>query len=1492
MNDQSELILKSVQAKVEEEEALQLRSAQYRNVVRQLFETVASKVEHVISELLQNADDAGARCAQIRIVGDDFLFKHDGKDFDQDQFEALCSFAVSSKHTIKTTGFRGIGFKSTFSLGDSVYLTTPCFQVRFDRDRFTYPNGLPEVKPDSVWTVSIRVPISKKAKRELESSLREWKRSPCSLLFFQNLQDGIIIDGERFSVKLSLEVGDQYLIKKDDWMVPVWKGRKISKKGIILPEDACNEIAQLRGAESEVVSTDLDIVISEQERGRIYSILPTSGDKKLSVSFAVNGAFVLTPDRDGIKSPSQSPTNRCLFEEVGRTVAQNLITALDNKGDFNRELIEAYQLLPLGLELENPDAETEASHLIFEACLEELKGKKWILTLDGRRISPDREELVELPEKLTNVWSSFELHELFCPNKTIIHPKIPQSVIAHLDEQRKIETFTTPGLLDSLTEQEPPRPKTIEQLFTLWEWAQKSIIPKEYTLDSEIEKHRHLNILPALGETKLKALNDVYRFNGETAALFSENKIDLVELGIYRLDTAFVPAESFRATSPPVAWWRLMESDYVGITKVSSPESLLNRARKEAVNKSDPSKSLATLKTFWTIFWNLDLRLPEFFPILRQNGDLLPKNKQQILLESEETESGTKLIPEDYLKCCAISKDWLPAEEEGRKYFEEWALRNDIGAYFPKPIKKSRKGSLMDVLLFARSCGSTIAANLKGTYHINEAKWDSILAKHWDEAYEKTPDIYWYILIQTIENNKEFSDSEKFVKLSRTYGNTSNSLETRPPIPAAWVRYFYDKPCVPNQDGTLTRPSGLFVSNASTLPIVAAGEPSVNAEYESYVGPNLLSALGCRTSLPSLSEIGQLLESTLDSGSDNFDRVLQLLLAANTQFVSSVSEEERSEFLDAISRKASIPSAKRTLEKPDDLVQETSEEGEDAIAVHPKLKGTPIIGALAIPQSANRQAHIDWLESELPIDEPLATDQLRKLQKILKHPSSISEHLWINLRCWITLDGTVRSIDDLEYVHSKDSDLPKGKIVCDATKQETADFTIMSPIPPEMLSSKPELVQQLEPSLKCSHNAKQAKPEWLPAIAKLAWTEAEGSEQSKEEFESFARAISDARLILDPNLSQQFKFVDRIIADGIQIRAAWDEANLSVRTDDEDELCELASDIARCIREKLPSHSKLRSKIESWVEQPANRIVNRGLKALGIERIRPWPDEPITEAPASGAHQESESPTPEPRPNPIEARPITNQLENIGSKSDYSQPSSEGEPYSRSTSGPQLPSNPETTGMDGDSSISPRGQSRNRMLSYVEPAENREQRERRRSQAKAAGDAAEKSVVSWERDQGRIPIHLGGNNPGYDIESKSEANDSMRYIEVKSVAGEWGGEGVRLSNTQFEFARRLRDQYWLYVVEFAKSDEPIIHAIQDPFGHVSNFCIDHNWKEIAETTDSKRQAFVPEVGQEVLYEDQVVTVEKVEKRGVFYAVSFRRDGKLYKMMNTLFSPKD
>ena len=79
----------------------------------QLFKQVQSP-RHILSELLQNADDADATEASVRIENQTFIFEHKGEDFSDAHFASLCRFGYSNKRALHTIGFRCPAGNSSF----------------------------------------------------------------------------------------------------------------------------------------------------------------------------------------------------------------------------------------------------------------------------------------------------------------------------------------------------------------------------------------------------------------------------------------------------------------------------------------------------------------------------------------------------------------------------------------------------------------------------------------------------------------------------------------------------------------------------------------------------------------------------------------------------------------------------------------------------------------------------------------------------------------------------------------------------------------------------------------------------------------------------------------------------------------------------------------------------------------------------------------------------------------------------------------------------------------------------------------------------------------------------------------------------------------------------------------------------------------------------------------------------------------------------------
>ncbi|MRW83750.1 DUF3883 domain-containing protein [Pseudoduganella sp. FT26W] len=197
-----------------------------------------------------------------------------------------------------------------------------------------------------------------------------------------------------------------------------------------------------------------------------------------------------------------------------------------------------------------------------------------------------------------------------------------------------------------------------------------------------------------------------------------------------------------------------------------------------------------------------------------------------------------------------------------------------------------------------------------------------------------------------------------------------------------------------------------------------------------------------------------------------------------------------------------------------------------------------------------------------------------------------------------------------------------------------------------------------------------------------------------------------------------------------------------------------------------------------------------------------------------------------------------------------------------------------------------------RLLSYVEGPAAPDRQDSREDPAKAAardavGRAAVAYVLKTQSKRWASLTEMPHNNPGFDILARDDSGKD-EFIEVKGQSGAWTQEGIALTPTELLTAQKMRDRYWLCVVEFAQDEKRRqLHLLKDPFGQVSQFRFDVGWKAIAENVATS--PMVPEKG---LYIDidgvGQGRILSVRGKGAFYNVHvLLKDGK---QVNSLFHP--
>ena len=331
---------------------------------KQLFAQVQSP-RHVLSELLQNADDAGAKCASVRLENDEFVFEHDGEDFNEEQFQSLCRFGYSNKRNLHTIGFRGVGFKSTFSLGGRVRIQTPTLDVFFDRQRFTLPVWSNKATATARTRISVQF-ADKRRERQLRMNCEEWVTSPVSLLFFRNLQE---LDVESHAVRREV-IGRG----------PIAGSQRIRLTGAsteelllirsaeeAFPEDVVNEIRQERTADDlHLPPCSVEVVLGLEGEQRLFVVLPAGTN--VDLPFSINAPFLQDPARQKIKEPEVSFCNRWLLERAGRLAGEAIAAWLEKDHLTLENRASAYRLLREPV-TEAADLTTSTTKQVMDAML-------------------------------------------------------------------------------------------------------------------------------------------------------------------------------------------------------------------------------------------------------------------------------------------------------------------------------------------------------------------------------------------------------------------------------------------------------------------------------------------------------------------------------------------------------------------------------------------------------------------------------------------------------------------------------------------------------------------------------------------------------------------------------------------------------------------------------------------------------------------------------------------------------------------------------------------------------------------------------------------------------------------------------------------------------------------------------------------------------------------------------------------------------------------
>jgi len=1010
---------------------------------RLLFRQVQSP-RHVISELLQNADDAGATWASGRIEQGEFIFEHDGHDFTENEFRSLCRFGFSNKRWLHTIGFRGIGFRSVFAIGDWVDVLTPSLACRFERERFTLPQWLPDA-PASQCT-STRVPLTSKEK---EAALREdmarWSRSAIPLLFFRSVRALRIQDR-----KIGVTWGESGPCRKSR----LARMSTVSGECLVIrseeesfPDECLKELREERGEDIAWPPCDVAIVLAARLENKLYVVLPT--DVTVALPFSCQGPFLQDPARTGIKDPAASPTNRWLLGRIGELAAEAMQEWLENNLLEPRNRARAYELLwsPVSGDATGKVSD-EVARLVTEAFRSGVRPKRVLLGADWALGGLD--DTAHLPREVLDVWSAEEACKLFAPEKKrALAREVSTKVRDRLAAWEWLEPLRTDCVLDRLTAPDcrPPKPRPVVRLAVLWSWARRhrrsrwrwgdwwqraAIVPvadRDYLRPAE-------EVLPcrdrpdACSEEEWRfLLTCVEVVDSEWRRLLDELKKDPdgeretigAVLGrSFPKDNAIELLEAYEAT---------------GIGETPRLDRIVNHALRTVFAEQPPNRE-QTLRLL-RIAARLNVDVSEETPVyyLCADGKWRSREAGRVCQWRMDLES---LLPAEWLRPRLISDCYEAGiEPQDLRQWREWLTSQGKGGVhvFPLPEKQiSRTWRLSEDEFHARGVDAPEPKLKTGEFELSDWDWDPVLWEHWERKAAEGDEKVWQRVARGVLEDWSEAWKERLTMTVYQHGYTRRYQLDDGNIPSKWLQRLRGLPCVPDQTGKSRVPAELFRRTRETESLLNV-EPFVREDWDVPRNEECLDTLEVRSKptdasslLRRLAALSQAEDPPIGHLRDLYraiERVLSHLPVAEWQGLMGAFESG------PLIRTESGWSTSRFC------YRDNPQEVPGLPVIHPEFRDlNGLWDFLQVSRQPTLQDALEWLQ-QLPggaaLDQAIK-DRVRRL--LTRYPDDV----WRRVGRWMNLEGCLERVVDLPWGCR---DIKLADLLFPKVRSQTADLSML-----------------------------------------------------------------------------------------------------------------------------------------------------------------------------------------------------------------------------------------------------------------------------------------------------------------------------------------------------------------------------------------------------------------------------------------------------------------
>jgi len=1004
----------------------------------QLFKQVQSP-RHVLSELLQNADDAAATEIFVRIERGQFVFSHNGEDFIEEHFSSLCRFGYSNKRSLHTIGFRGIGFKSVFSLGKRVQLLTPTLSVEFEQSRFTEPKWI-NCDANHTGATEIHVDISDRLREEeLGKNLVEWVKSPLSLLFFKHIRKMKI--GDREVCWESLGPGP---VPSSEWVALNGNADEpfllVSSDNEEFTDDALAEIRQERllSADEGTGFPPCSVEIVLGAKGRLHVVLPTGVETKLP--FACNAPFIQDPARLKIKDPETSPTNRWLLQRAGKLAASTMLHWLGQESVSVADRARAYALLP-DVNRDDPSIEGMCAAIVEIEFSNQIEKRLFLLADDGE-LRPSKGSVV-IPEQLLEVWSGQQVSSLL---DTENRPPLSRYV-AFQDRQKLInwqivDQISKTEVLNILQSKHLPKPETWGALLKLW-----AFIAPEITGYPRRVNNSRLRIVPVQGKEVLYAADEVIRL-GEKRLLQSDDDWEFLASHLLVLNQNWPRflAEQRRSVEEWTSEGTKTEVaavlgvlDLIGLNETSEISKVVAKVSAEFFRQTP--RNVADCIRLAQIAAKLGATANESFRFVTQ--DRVLRDTLSVILSGHDGSldeflaadwrlnhllhpgySGpfTSCTREEWLQWISTGragiKGFVPLSRQQSQFWGRHQIEAELG----------RRG-IADPFHYPYSTGQ---------FSIEDWDFDEHHWKHWVTLAQSDSGLWGRLVEYIFSQPDSFWSGATSARALQTATTGRSQQITHEPILPRWVLRLRELPCLPDTRGFFHKPSELLVRTSETEPFIGV-EPFVHGRIDREKVRPLLVLLGSRETPTNPSRLLDCLRSLSKAEKPPvlevekwYQRLDQMMDSCSTTDLAHIKRAFREEKI-ILTENFVWTSSNGVFLSSDE------EDVPGAEIVRSSIRELALWRKLEIPDRPTAVLAMQWLKS-LPSRALLSQNDARRVRALL---ARYAVQIWDECRHWLSLAGEWAPTSELDYGLTMQSLVAWGHLH-EWVKQKTADLQRLS----------------------------------------------------------------------------------------------------------------------------------------------------------------------------------------------------------------------------------------------------------------------------------------------------------------------------------------------------------------------------------------------------------------------------------------------------------------